>query len=640
MSVEKMKLLRIRGPLERFDEIVSGCILGREFQPENALDVMQNVSTLKRMDMHNPYTDTLHRAASLADANGIALGYAPYSGLGDDADEAKEYFRRFEETVGKLRTEQEALEKDSTDDRTVLDQLRYIKGMGDIRDVSDFFRLEYARFRFGRMPRSVYDHFSHFLDNGRDFYFFPTSVERDYVYGAYLVPRRYEQRVDVLFASFRFERIYISDQVHGNPEEAEAELERKLNAEHARAAELEEERKRFVREEQGAFLARYSLLRHHSEVYDMRRYAVTADGSFFLYGWVPAAEAERFRADVLNYPSTYCQVYEPDVMESVTPPTKLKNRKVFKPFEPFIEMYGRPSYGEFDPTPLMTVIYTLLYGIMFGDVGQGILLSICGYLMWRFKKMWIGRVLVYTGIAGSLMGLAYGSVFGFEDILPFGFHVLESPANTNTALQFAVYIGVIIITLVMLINIIEGFKQKDYAKAVFGQNGIAGVVFFYGVLFVILPMFGYLDVSLPGWALALMLVVPLILVVLREPLGKLCAGDPDWKPESIGNFLLQNVFELIEVLLSYVTNTVSFMRVGIYVISHAAMMNIVFMLAGGAESPNMVVVVFGNLIVMALEGLLVAIQVLRLNFYEMFGRFYDGGGREFVPAAIDFTTVD
>ena len=119
---------------------------------------------------------------------------------------------------------------------------------------------------------------------------------------------------------------------------------------------------------------------------------------------------------------------------------------------------------------------------------------------------------------------------------------------------------------------------------------------------------------------------------LREPLGRLAEGKKNWQPESWGEYCTQSIFELFEMCLSYVTNTMSFLRIGAYILVHAGMMLVVFTLAemiGGAGYIIMIIV--GNGIVMALEALLVAIQVLRLDYYEIFSRFYIGEGRQFTP---------
>ena len=114
---------------------------------------------------------------------------------------------------------------------------------------------------------------------------------------------------------------------------------------------------------------------------------------------------------------------------------------------------------------------------------------------------------------------------------------------------------------------------------------------------------------------------------MKEILIKLADRKPDWKPESVSDFIMQNIFELLEYVLSYASNTVSFLRVGAFVLVHAGMMMVVFNLAG--ESKNIFVIILGNALVIALEGLLTGIQAMRLEFYEMFSRFYEGDGRPF-----------
>src|SRR5699024_3541153 len=103
-------------------------------------------------------------------------------------------------------------------------------------------------------------------------------------------------------------------------------------------------------------------------------------------------------------------------------------------------------------------------------------------------------------------------------------------------------------------------------------------------------------------------------------------------PEGVGGYLSVELFELFEVVLSFFSNTMSFLRVGGFVLSHAGMMAVVFTLSemvGSAASP--VVIVVGNLFVMGMEGLIVGIQVLRLEFYELFSRYFDGDGVPFTP---------
>ena len=126
---------------------------------------------------------------------------------------------------------------------------------------------------------------------------------------------------------------------------------------------------------------------------------------------------------------------------------------------------------------------------------------------------------------------------------------------------------------------------------------------------------------------------------LREPLGKLLNREKNWQPESWGEYFIQSFFEMFETMLSYVSNTMSFLRVGAFVLVHTGMMMVVSILAGDPSGAQYIpVMIVGNAVVIALEALLVGIQVLRLEFYEMFSRFYTGSGREFKPVDVSIDT--
>ena len=193
-----------------------------------------------------------------------------------------------------------------------------------------------------------------------------------------------------------------------------------------------------------------------------------------------------------------------------------------------------------------------------------------------------------------------------------------------------VALGTVIISLVMIFNIANGIRQKNIERIFFDPNGVAGLVFYWAVIITVLGALSILPVKVSATLVVLFIAVPFLLMFFKEPLGKLLEGRADWLPESKGGFILETFFESFELLMSYVTNTVSFIRVGAFALNHAGMMSVVFTLArlsGGSD--NIFIVIIGNIVVLALEGLLVAIQVLRLQFYEMFSRYYEGDGRPF-----------
>lgn len=310
-------------------------------------------------------------------------------------------------------------------------------------------------------------------------------------------------------------------------------------------------------------------------------------------------------------------------------------------------MYGVPGYGEFDPTLIVALTYSLFFGIMFGDLGQGICVSIIGALAWKLKKLELGKILVPIGIFSAIFGVVYDSVFGYEGVLSrliFGEEreLVFTPSNhMMPALGITIAVGVLFIAVAMILNIVNSFKRKDIENALFGANGIAGLIFYCaligGLAGPILGMFSDISFNLfsTPYVIGLM-VVPAILIFFREPLAALVSGRKDWLPKKFGEYLMSNIFELFETFLSYCTNSLSFVRVGAFALSHASMMGVVFSLAGTVPtaafgSGNLIVIVIGNLFVMALEGLIVGIQVLRLEFYELFSRFYGGKGVVYSP---------
>ena len=198
----------------------------------------------------------------------------------------------------------------------------------------------------------------------------------------------------------------------------------------------------------------------------------------------------------------------------------------------------------------------------------------------------------------------------------------------------SIVLGVGIIVVSMLFNVVSSIKKRDMRSAIFGHNGIAGIVLYVSLILLLVNMFMGLGISTKALAIGGILV-PVVLIFLKHPLGELVMGK---KPSigSVSDFVIENFFELFEVILSYMSNTLSFLRVGAFVLIHACMMSTFAALAGitGGGVAAVIIMIFGNIFVIALEGLLVGIQVLRLNFYEIFSRFYDGDGIPFTPIKI------
>jgi V/A-type H+-transporting ATPase subunit I len=390
-------------------------------------------------------------------------------------------------------------------------------------------------------------------------------------------------------------------------------------------------------------IASKERLEELSASFDVRKLAARVEAEeedyYILCGWMSEKDANAFIAETKNDDKVFIVVEEDRDKFFGEPPTKLTNPKFFKPFEMFTRMYGLPAHNEIDPTIFVALTYTFIFGAMFGDVGQGLVLFIGGQLLYRKKKMDLAGIISVAGIFSTFFGFMFGSIFGFEHIIPaVWLHpasaMLQLPfvGRLNTVFVVAVAFGMALNILVMIFQIINAHKAHDVENMLLSHNGIAGIIFYgFIVLTVVLYMSGN---KVPAnILLAIFLGVPILIFLFKEPLGCKLEKKKFEMESGTGMFIAQGVFELIEIMLSYFSNTLSYVRVGAFAVSHAAMMEVVLMLAGALDggSPNWAIVVFGNILVMGMEGLVVGIQVLRLEYYELFSRFYKGTGREFKP---------
>ena len=452
------------------------------------------------------------------------------------------------------------------------------------------------------------------------------------------------EKVDAVFSSMHFERTYLKkDYYHGTPQALCAEYEKKLENLRREYDSRQDEIQKLLERDASKILSAQAALNALSTNFDVRKVAACVkehqETFYILCGWMTEKDASAFMKDIEDDPNLFCVVEDDKNKISCKPPTKLKNPKVFKPFEMYVKMYGLPDYHELDPTVFVAVTYSFIFGVMFGDVGQGLLLAIGGFLLYKKKHLDLAAIIGTAGIFSTFFGFMFGSVFGFEDIIDAlwlrpaeAMTLVPGLGNMNTIFVAAIIFGMFLILLTMVFHIINAVKAKDVEGTWFDQNAVCGLIF-YGTLTVsaILLLTGN---PLPAAAvLVVLFAVPLIIIMLKEPITRLAEKKTPSIEGSKPMFFVQSFFELFEIMLSFLSNTLSFVRIGAFAVSHAAMMGVVLMLAGaeGGGSTNWLIIVLGNLFVCAMEGLIVGIQVLRLEYYEMFSRFYKGSGKEFRP---------
>jgi V/A-type H+/Na+-transporting ATPase subunit I len=643
LAVIKVKVVSMFGLMADLDQATTLCGKSCYFHPDNALSFFSDTSEFSPLiNEENPYAEPLQQLSDVLasfDYKMDLLSSEEVEKITESPEDMFTYVDSLSASISQLQKEREEAQDRIRELSVEIDKISHFVGLN--LDLSEIHACKYIRVRFGSLPKESYEK----LRSYKHPYivFFPSTSDELRYWGVYFSPIENITEVDRIFSSLYFERTKLTE-MSGSPESELASLQAQRDAAVKQLKDTEERFEKLWKKELPMCQKIYSWLTERSVYFDIRRYAARYNDSFILTGWIPADKENDFRRE-LDKVESLSYTFEGGEDELIhSPPVKLQNRSIFRPFEFFVDLYGLPCYNEVDPTAFVAITYFLLFGIMFGDLGQGLCVSLIGWLMWKKKKMKLGKVMVACGISAGIFGIIFGSVFGFEHALdPFykaiGFaekpvEVLK-PETTGMIVYSAVGIGISLVILAMLVNIYSSLKRKDYGSAFFGPSGLAGLIFYSSLVF------GFGGQIAFGWQIVnrtfiiFCLIVPIICMFFRDILGDLLKRKPNWKPKAWGDYIMQNFFELFEFMLSYATNTMSFLRVGAFVLVHAGMMLVVFTLAEMSSGIGyLLIVVIGNAFVMALEGLLVGIQVLRLEFYEMFSRFFDGGGRPFNPVVV------
>lgn len=370
----------------------------------------------------------------------------------------------------------------------------------------------------------------------------------------------------------------------------------------------------------------YSL-DHAKKSEELKSNMAQGDKYFYLSGWVPESEVDKFKTLEDKYDNTILSTKD-DQSVNQQPPTRLKNNKVFKPFEYLVNMYGAPSYDEVDPTPFFAITYMLLYGLMFGDLGQGLVFLALGFYISKKNKTY-GALLKRIGISASVFGLMYGSFFGKEDLIP---TLLIKPFdNVMTVLIASVVFGISLMVISYIIGIYNKVsKQHNIEEGIFGKEGLAGLMMMISFIIIVLNLVNKSPIPMPIGTV--MLILSIIMMVFKQPIARKITGSKRLYDSNKSDYYIESSFSIIEALLSVFSNLVSFTRVGAFAINHVGLymaFEVMANLAGGFWGG--VILLLGNLLIIGLEGMIVFIQGLRLEFYEMFSKYYEGNGRLFRP---------
>jgi V/A-type H+-transporting ATPase subunit I len=379
--------------------------------------------------------------------------------------------------------------------------------------------------------------------------------------------------------------------------------------------------------------------------------------TYVVVGWVPTVNLE-------NLTQRLKQASKEILIESVPTsrtghhsnvPVALTNNKWLRPIQELVTTFGRPSYGELDPTLLIAFSFPILYGAMFGDIGQGLVLMLAGFLAHNriaLKGLQsLGLLLVYAGFFATIFGFLYGSIFGFEGHLVeeyLHFHlepVWMSPlGNILTILGFAIDAGIVILILGYLLSLFNNIRSRDWAHFWFGHTGVVALIFYICFLALLGGFLGDTAIA-PKVAVAIgQLPLPFNILTPIFALGlmfnglfrNIAEGHRPFIEGGIAMFLVTSFMDLFEGVISMLSNTLSFVRVGAFAVAHGGLSLAIFSLAG--HEPDLgfwITIILGNIFIIGFEGLIVYIQTMRLHYYEILGKFFHGGGMRFEPLKLN-----
>lgn len=606
MSIVKMKFASVITDHDHLDQMLIAASKTDLLHPELAINIINEDNGGKVISEENNYSDYLNSLKNLAHSIGLEVKEKASYSKDYSKEEIEDFIKLFSKDIELSSCGDDVLLTE--DDRKALDRL------GEC-DFEALHSCNYIHFDFGRLPLDSYKKLSYTDNKYVETCILHSNAQYNWVVVA--TSNTFYGEVRKLLNSLFFEDIKIPN-IDVN----------KVIAEYR--DKLEDV---------------YTYCALNDNLYHLYEYVtVMDDKDYMLSGFIPADKETIYRDAFKDIPVTI-KVQDPSERKDLKVPTLLKNNKFFEPFEMFVEMYSLPDYNDFDPTVFLGITYCILFGIMFGDLGQGFLLFLAGTYLYdiKKKKAKLLGIISRIGIFAMIFGFLFGSVFGNEEILiPVHqalfntehklIEVMDSSA-TMTLLIGAVAIGMCLILISMALNMYKHYRHKNWGELLFSTSGLAGFVFYSYVVYAAANVMILGGNVLTPVYLIIFVGIPFICFMFKEPLSCVVEHKPAKPKEGWGSYVLQSIFEMIATILEYVSNTMSFLRVGGFILSHAGMMLVVMTLVGMTGNAGIVVFIFGNLFVMALEGLIVGIQTLRLEYYEMFSRYYDGGGKKYTALA-------
>jgi len=468
---------------------------------------------------------------------------------------------------------------------------------------------------------------------------FPFGKENSRVLVLLIGLRRDKVLIEKVLKDIDWEEVSSSENPGYLSKEAQKELGRKIEGCRKKIFDIEEKIKQIGGLHREDLVRVNSVINLRKSLLEIQRHSCVTEKTALFSGWVPRAEKNKVISEIKSWGGiSYIESRSPGEL-GIPPeeiPVSFQHSALVKPFEMLIDAYGIPRYGTIDPTIFVAFSFLIMFGAMFGDLGHGMILVCLGlFLAFRkFQRITLNRqaglLLLYCGVSSAVFGLLYGSAFGFE----FASLWLRPMNDIMGIFRAGIILGIILISLGIILNIINSFRQGDYARAVFDKFGLIGGMVYWAAIGLVSKIF-FAQGKIPliysylifGGLLALFIFPIIDNLFIRKHGGFL---------ES----LIESAVNILEIFIGYLSNTVSFIRVAAFALAHAGLFLAIFTLARLTDSHtglgnflSWIIIIMGNILIVCLEGLIVSIQSLRLNYYEFFSKFFVSGKRMYKPLA-------
>ncbi|WP_432473088.1 V-type ATPase 116kDa subunit family protein [Amphritea sp. HPY] len=362
------------------------------------------------------------------------------------------------------------------------------------------------------------------------------------------------------------------------------------------------------------------------------------EGWSIIDGWIPSKKMEIF-GELLRHECIALTPAEDSGLSLARVPSLFRRHKALEGFAALMGLYGITGYRELDPTPLLTISFSLMFGMMFADLGQGLLLSLLGF--WLFSQRWpsshsttrhqAGLLLIPIGLSAAVFGILFGNLFAREDWIPaLIYHPMD---EVYVSLAISVIFGIGVLCISMFIGLLNAWLSGHLKERLWDNFGLIGLLFYLALIGLTLGYWAqwtglkYLCLTLASAGLITMALRNFALM----------------EQEPIGLRLFATLVETYDFAIKFVVHTLSFVRLAAFTFAHIALsmaLVIIVELLSGHSWLALSIFVLGNIIITVIEGFLVCIQVIRLHFYELFTKFISGGGIPFEPLRLSVEHFD